>query len=327
MNKLMRVYSFFKQLPKNMHSLNIGLENVTKSLEVTSQKLEHTIKNINETLEEYGEHLEKIEANQADFRHDISALEARPKSAKQSPNTIRTPGLQADNHSLDGYYVAFEDKFRGTEGVIYERLKESYSNFLKKDVSTAVKKLPIIDIGCGRGELLQLYKEFGYQAIGVDLNETMVQKCIKNGYKAQQINAIDYLKNQPTSSLGGISGIHIAEHIPFEELIELLREAFRTVVKGGFILLETPNPENLTVGALNFWYDSSHLKPLPPDVLAFMCEYVGFGKLQIMRMQPEKNNLESIKNTLSKEMAIKLYGPRDYAIIGRKFESRSSHIK
>jgi SAM-dependent methyltransferase len=221
------------------------------------------------------------------------------------------------NNSLEDYYQAFEEKFRGSEEEIYQRLSTSYKDIfvnLKETIGNA----PVIDLGCGRGELLKLYKQLNIDAIGVDTNAIMVAKCLEQGLVAKRVDALKYLKICQPDSLGGVSGVHFAEHLPFERLMKILQECFRTIKKDCFILLETPNPENILVGSHTFWHDPSHIKPIPPLVLSFMVEYAGFKQVRIVRMHPIKDNLDLISEAdpVIKEMAMNMFGPRDYAIIG-----------
>ena len=179
--------------------------------------------------------------------------------------------------------------------------------------------MPIIDIGCGRGEMLKLVKDLDLVGIGIDLNGAMVEQCKKRGYDARQEDALAFLRKQPSSSLAAIGGIHIVEHIPFEQLFELLQECFRTVAPGGFVFFETPNAENIVVGSLTFWYDSSHLKPVPPEALAFILQYVGFNKTKILRLHPDSEMPKDIADEAVQKIAHKVFGPRDYTAIGFKF--------
>jgi O-antigen chain-terminating methyltransferase len=170
--------------------------------------------------------------------------------------------------------------------------------------------------------MLRLYKDLGLRGIGIDLNESMVKRCIKLGFDARQDNALSYLRAQRSSSVAALSGIHIVEHIPFESLLSLLKEAFRVVAPGGFVLFETPNAENVVVGSLTFWYDSSHIKPVPPDVLAFMLQYAGFNETKLIRMRPDKELSQEVPDELTKKMAQRLFGPRDYVAVGYKSKSK-----
>lgn len=319
MNKPRRTYEFIKKLPSRLH----GIEQAVESLDSLAHKTHVQTNELGNKTEEQIQaaisEIDIIKQKYADLYTELSARKKIPDNSKLELREKSTSGLQADNHSLDGYYVAFEEKFRGTEAVIRNRLTKSYGKILQKELPKTIKKLPFIDIGCGRGELLDLFKESDIRGIGVDLNKSMVDLCTNKGYEAIQANAVDFLRQKESSSIGGVAGIHIVEHIPFESLIDIFQESYRVIAPGGFALFETPNPENLTVGSFTFWYDSSHLKPIPPDVLAFMLEYCGFGRTKIIRLHPaEELALAKGKSELTKHVAKKIFGPRDYAVIAYK---------
>jgi O-antigen chain-terminating methyltransferase len=140
-------------------------------------------------------------------------------------------------------------------------------------------------VGCGRGEWLELLGEHGVRAHGVDLDAGMLEGCAELGLSAEQGDAIEALKRLPDASRIAVSGFHIAEHLPFPVLQELVEEAFRVLVPGGLLILETPNAENIVVGASMFYQDPSHVHPLPSVLLKFLPEYYGFAKSKILRLQ------------------------------------------
>lgn len=104
----------------------------------------------------------------------------------------------------------------------------------------------------------------------------MVKRAQEAGLTAIQSDALSYLRTQGTSSLAAITGFHIVEHIPFDALMAIFEESYRTIAHEGFVLFETPNPHNLAVGACNFYMDPSHIHPIPPELLAFALKTVGF---------------------------------------------------
>jgi O-antigen chain-terminating methyltransferase len=228
--------------------------------------------------------------------------------------------LQAEDNFFDDYYKKFEDRFRGDELTISKRLKVSYGKFFR-ELPAHIKKRTVVDVGCGRGELLGLLKAEGLHSIGIDLNAEMVRSAQESGYEAVCTDALEHIGGCADASLGGIVGIHIAEHLPFETLYRLISESRRALARDGFLILETPNPENITVGAHTFWFDSSHIKPLPPQVLAFMVEYAGFSSVTIKRMRPidarAKIQASVSEPRLATFLNDSMFGPVDYAIIAR----------
>ena len=78
--------------------------------------------------------------------------------------------------------------------------------------------------------------------------------------------------------------MHLVEHLPFEQLIILLDEAYRVLIPGGLLLLETPNPENLSVGSHTFYLDPTHRNPIPPVALQWMVQARGFQDAMVERL-------------------------------------------
>lgn len=226
-------------------------------------------------------------------------------------------GLMAEDHSNDDFYVRFENTFRGTEDEIKKR-QEVYVPYFKK-LKVDFKKYPVLDIGCGRGEMLDVLHDQKINAIGLDLNESMVARCNERGFKAVQADAFEYLANLKPGSLGAVTGFHIAEHIPFGQLLKLFEACNRALVPGGMVIFETPNPENIDVGSYTFYYDPSHLHPLAPPVLSFALETRGFD-VDVLRLHPKKTDKE-LAHITSPEVAevVKRFNTaRDYSVIGYK---------
>lgn len=183
------------------------------------------------------------------------------------------------------FYRAFEDRYRGARDIIKDRLR-AYARFT--DPLRDLAGVPAaLDLGCGRGEWLELLGESGFQARGVDLDQGMLAACRERGLDAHHGDALAALRAQPDASLALVSAFHLVEHIPFDLVRELMAEALRALRPGGLLILETPNPENLTVGATSFYLDPSHLHPLPPGLLGFAAEHAGFARQRIVRLQED----------------------------------------
>lgn len=219
----------------------------------------------------------------------------------------------------DQFYLEFEALFRGSREDIKERLKV-YLPYLAHISSQPIEQRKmVIDVGCGRGEWLDLLDEQGIPAMGVDMNLSMVNTCLDQGLLARHADAIAYLREQPAGSIGAVTGFQIIEHLPFEQLIALFDAANHALCPGGVIIFETPNPENLKVGACNFYFDPTHLHPIVPQVAEFMARQRGFSHAEILRLHPYPDDHllqggTEVEALLNKE----LFGAQDYAVIGRK---------
>jgi SAM-dependent methyltransferase len=222
------------------------------------------------------------------------------------------------NSDLDSLYVFLEDNLRGSREEIKERLK-IYLPFLEK-AGAGFKDSPILDIGCGRGEWLELLKEKNLNATGIDINKIMVRTCRDAGLNVIEEEALSYLKTVQDSSIGAVTGFHIIEHYGFEYLVSLFKELSRILKPGGLAILETPNPDNILVGSCNFYLDPTHNKPLPSLLVKLLLETQGFSSISIMNLHPNKvlSKIEVNNSINLKIFNDYFFGPQDYGIIGYK---------
>ncbi len=211
------------------------------------------------------------------------------------------------------FYRAFEDRHRGSREVIKLRLAV-YLPFI-----LPLKQLDEIcrgiDLGCGRGEWLELMQENGVDLLGVDLDQGMLDAARERGLKVSHGDAIQNLQSLAPDTQMVVSGFHIAEHLPFDVLQTLIQESLRVLKPGGLLILETPNPENIVVGTANFYVDPTHQRPIPPQLLSFLPEYYGFKRVKVLRLQ------ESPELSKSKELTLLdvLRGVSpDYAVVAQK---------
>jgi O-antigen chain-terminating methyltransferase len=183
----------------------------------------------------------------------------------------------------DMFYRNFEERYRGSFELIKARL-QVYLPFIEP-LKNLDKKPTALDLGCGRGEWLELLQQHGFQAKGVDLNEGMLEACQKRNLDVVQGDAIQYIKNMPSGSLHVISAFHFVEHIPFDTLQQFVHEAERALKPGGILILETPNPENLLVGTSSFYLDPTHQRPIPSQLLSFVVEHHKFKRVKTLFLQ------------------------------------------
>lgn len=183
----------------------------------------------------------------------------------------------------DNFYRAFEDLHRGPRSDIMRRL-QVYLPFVLP-VAEANPHAPCLDLGCGRGEWLQLLTEHNLNASGVDLDAGMLEAAQAMGLQVRQTDAMEALKDAADGSIAVVSAFHLVEHLPFASLQELVSQARRVLVPGGLLIMETPNPDNLRVATQNFYLDPSHLKPIPSSLLSVVAEYCGFARTKILGLQ------------------------------------------
>jgi O-antigen chain-terminating methyltransferase len=209
----------------------------------------------------------------------------------------------------DGFYRAFEDQHRGSRELIKTR-QRAYLPFIDP-LKAHYPDASALDLGCGRGEWLELLTESGFKASGVDLDDGMLAVCRERGMAVQTKDAVTALQEQSDASLAIVSGFHLAEHIPFEALQSLISESLRALKPAGLLILETPNPENIVVGTANFYLDPTHRQPIPPLLLSFLAEYCGFARVKVIRLQApvdlnagRKLNMHDVLGGVSPDYAI-----------------------
>ena len=313
------------RLPKTNDAFKAELHEQQAHLQALSDERVQLQKDIQETraiAESKQQRMDTIETNLrladsriADLMHTAASHKTAAKTPKSSPAASTTGStLLADDHTLDQFYIEFENKFRGSEEDIKKRLEVYLPYF---EAAKKTPKHPVLDVGCGRGEFLQLIKEHGIAGKGLDLNESMVKRAQEQGLDVIQADAMQYLHDQPSGSVYAVTGFHLVEHIPFAALLRLMDECYRAIQPGGYAIFETPNPENMVVGSLNFYHDPSHLNPIPPALLQFVMETRGFSNVEIKRLHPMESNLET-EDPLVRRMAERMFGPSDYAVIAQK---------
>lgn len=213
----------------------------------------------------------------------------------------------------DNFYRAFEDRHRGSREMIKGRLR-AYLPFLVP-IAAQFRPAQSLDLGCGRGEWIELLGEHGIDAAGVDLDEGMLEACRERGLNARKGDALSSLRALPDNCMALVSAFHVVEHIPFDDVRAAIREALRVLEPGGLLIFETPNPENVVVGTSGFYMDPSHEKPIPPDLLSFAVEYEGFHRTKVIRLQdPEALHTMPRIGVLEVLSAVS----PDYAIVAQK---------
>lgn len=302
------------RLPERQTATTARLDEIERTLQAIT-------KNINQLLKEHQEISKQADSTQDlqdTLQKQLIVLDRHLQEQKvnvDKPASAKKVDLFAEDHLMDVFYTKFEDRFRGSEEIIMKRLEEYLPYF--KESKLNFTKNPVLDIGSGRGEFLQVLKKNKINSLGLDINLDMVKRANDKGLKTEQGDALSYLeKSGGTQKYGAITGFHIVEHIPFGELLRIFSAARRALVKNGFVLFETPNPENILVGTHSFYLDPSHLHPLPPELLAFAFEVSGFKDIEIKRLHPDSGH---DTKGLPKDVASRLYGPRDYAVIAYKY--------
>jgi len=241
-------------------------------------------------------------------------LQRRVSALKQLSSTAESTNT---THQLDTFYAALEDRFRGSREEIKERLKP-YLPYVKRLAPS--ENAPVVDLGCGRGEWLEILKDNGVNALGVETNLVQLERCRGLGLEVVEQDMLSYLRGRPDKSAAAITGFHIIEHLSIETLVSLLDEAMRVLISGGLVIFETPNPENVLVGSNYFYFDPTHRHPIPGPLMQLLLETRGFHQIETITLHPWDSGRVAGEGELAERFNGLFFGPMDYAILGWKVE-------
>lgn len=301
-----------EQLAGSLKSIDEGL------VSILSGKVDRdTIVSLQSDIKDIQRQIQDHKLNVLDQQRRLGLLLEEVR--KRLPENVDTEQMKTfvaeQDHLLDAFYVSFEDQFRGTRADIKKR-QEVYIPYIE-EIRAGTDELPVLDVGCGRGEWLELLKESGLVGVGVDRNRVMVQQCRENDLNVVEDDLIGFLRGQKARSFGAITGYHIIEHLPLSTFINLLDESYRVLTPGGLIIFETPNPENLIVGASQFYIDPTHTNPLFPSAVKYLAEQRGFVRTEIKRLHKAKEPVYTEQEYVD-EIIFKANLEQDYALIGYK---------
>jgi O-antigen chain-terminating methyltransferase len=257
----------------------------------------------------------------ADALERQAAATPRPADGGPAPATAGT-GVPA---LVDFDYLGFENRFRGPEELVRAR-QERHAERLTGAGT-------VLDLGCGRGEFLELVEARGSVAVGVDSSAQMVALAREKGLDARHGDIFAFLAEQAAGSIGGILCSHVVEHLWPADHMRLARLCAAALAPGGTLIVETPNPKSLIAGSVNFPCDPTHLRPVFPETLAFMLESAGFADVRIEYLSPVPDDrratpvtgappaLRGLVEQLNEAIARLddlVFGYQDYAVVARR---------
>jgi 2-polyprenyl-3-methyl-5-hydroxy-6-metoxy-1,4-benzoquinol methylase len=309
-----------------VHAATVNLELVKAELRTVVDRMEQLGQAIAPATG-----LEGVAVRFSELRERVNALDRRLRQGADSPpvpspapgtTTVEGATVAPPSAPIDRFdYVGFEARFRGESGSILAAQKDRYLALL-------AAHSPVLDIGCGRGELLEVLGAEGVAAVGVDLNAEMVAEARGRGLDAHRADAVEWLRRQPERSLGSIISVHVVEHLELGPLIELLELAASRLVPGGILVAETPNPASLIVLGNSYILDPTHVRPLHPSLLTFLCERAGFRHVRLEFYAPaEAYHLPRLDLTADSppwatatdeafaRLNDVLFGPQEYAVV------------
>lgn len=255
-----------------------------------------------------------VRAGAADFqresawtRNQLNGLSAALDRAAAGGSAAAIPPSAAA--AEETFYPTLEQYFRGSAQDVRDRLV-NYREWID-----GLPPGPVADLGCGRGEWLELLGDWGVAAQGVDLNALNVRALRERGLDVVHADAMQWLAAQPDDSFAALTAFHVIEHLPFGVLLRLVQQARRVLRPGGRLILETPNPENVIVATQTFWLDPSHVRPLPPALLEVIVRDAGLEPEALLRLNPPAEDGHDIADPTLR--ALMTQG-RDCAVVARK---------
>ena len=310
-----------ENLDKRWESLNARLETRTAALASTQESLRASVSVAQQASITLKRELERL------LGSDQGQAGVRPGSDEGQTGVRPGPdhGLTPFAPALDAYkYLTFEDRFRGSRTAIRARLESYLPHFAGTS--------DVLDVGCGRGEFLELLAGAGVTARGIDLNHEMAEDCRARGLDVTEADAVSYLSAQPDQSLGGLFAAQVVEHLQPSYLLQFLELAFVKMRPGGVIVLETLNPACWVAFFDSYIRDITHVWPLHPDTLKYLVIASGFTRVDVEYRSPvpDEDKLQPVPgdaNALPRELVeafnenvrklnARMFTNLDYAVVG-----------
>jgi SAM-dependent methyltransferase len=245
-----------------------------------------------------------------------AAQERALAAAGLADRRLRTAGFQPWYSS-----ERFEEAFRGSREQMLERYRDLAARLVGND--------PVLDVGCGRGEFLELLAGSGVDARGVDVDGELVKAAVEQGLHVEEDEALRYLRAMDDKSLGGMSLIQVIEHFSAQEIVDFVALAADKVRPGGRVFVETVNPQSLYVFAHALFLDPTHMRPVHPAYLAFLFREAGFATVDIewrspppaddvLEPTPEDGPVATVHNENVRRLNELLFAPQDYLIVAAR---------
>ncbi len=251
------------------------------------------------------EEVDRGERSRAEAARTLGELEARLTRVERRATGATAPATVAAQPAAAAVpdYFAFEARMRGSTADVRERQRPYVEDFRGA--------APVLDVGCGRGELLGLLRDAGIEAHGVDADADMVAYARGEGLEVEQADALAHLEALPDGSLGGIFAAQFVEHLPPPTLLRFLELAERKLRPGGLLVAETINPLS-PLALRSYFADLTHAQPLVPETLALLVGRAGFREVETRFLNAPRH-----ADDVDERIREILFAPLDYAIVAR----------
>jgi O-antigen chain-terminating methyltransferase len=262
------------------------------------------------------------------IQQENAALLRLLSGPKEEPDAVAKASASGGRRDSVSRLELFGEVERGSRAEVIEKLGKYLAAF---DGGAG----PVCDLGCGRGEFLELAKAAGLEAYGVDSDEESVAACRALGLDVRREDLFHHLRGLPPSRLGGVFCSQVVEHLPPELIPELMREVHRVLASRGVGVFETPNPATFATHVHSFWRDPTHVRPVPEPTLSFAARAAGLvvedvrytsrvvyeERLAPVRTDARSDEVRAVAeqvNAIVERLNDLLYGYQDYALIVRK---------
>jgi SAM-dependent methyltransferase len=315
------LHQFHGAVARSLQEILEFLDNIQAGLETVSDR----VGRVEAGLDDGASRLEAFETQIRDLERHVRHLNhlAEKAALVADASSPGGPSLQSGVASEAQFdYFGFEQQFRGPEDAIRER-QIAYADCFRNASKVA-------DLGCGRGEFLEVLRERGISAVGVESGTDAFLRCKDKGLEVVQQDLFTYLESVEDESLGGIFSSQVIEHMPATLQLRMVNLAHRKLAPGAYLVIETINPESLYALSRNFLLDPTHVRPMHPETLAFVMRSLKFSDVELkfsspapgwpmpkLKMEHPTAELDDFNETLER-MNTALFGNQDYAAIGQK---------
>lgn len=309
---------------ESMEDVPGRVENLEKNIRNNNVIIKKHESALTEDFEQQKKSLENISVAFSNLKSEIKQMKPAARSGEKEETVEKYASMPTVVSEMDPYhfidYFDFENRFRGSREHV-KKVQEIYLPYFKNCTN-------VVDLGCGRGEFVELLQENGIGIKGVDLYSPYVEYCQLQNLPVEQGDALAYLKGQ--EKVDGIFLGQVVEHLSTAQTIELCHIAYDKLEVGGYLIMETPNPTSLAIYTESFYMDPSHNKPIHPKTLQYITEKQGFSEVKILftessrllfdipKLAEEEEGRAHEFDLAMERVADMLFGSQDYAIIAKK---------
>lgn len=306
-----------EETKRRLHENRTALLQTTQDMDRRFEDMDRRFnENLTAMARESDEKMDTLRRSLIEQQRRIRLIHRNQSSLPANASSCMPDGQIRKGESFFSLYADFEDEFRGLK----EEIKEGLRVFLPfiQSLEDSHRECHVLDLGCGRGEWLELLRYIGVKATGVDINPVFIDELKENGLDSVSADAFSFLKESGPSSYTAVSAFHLIEHLPQSSRILLLDEIYRVLIPGGMAIIETPNPRNIFVGSGDFYRDPEHITPVFPDTLAFVARNIGFVDSTAYFFKDGRKELIPSGKYRFETMEDYINVSRDYVWIGRK---------